>query len=240
MSEERVGARYQHKVIGYVQAPPSCLSLAMNYEIPIPWKHILEHWEYSLLKDYLCSSTRFRVTSFSFEHMIHHHEPFMWMVCCHESGEDDSLQTRARRAVILNLVKELVHGCDYNVLFPFYRPYVNKRLSFRFLYEGSVVFRNIHLIFLRFNYWGDVARVRRLGFENAVFCVGFTGVYLVILCHQCSDLKRRSAKACAERTRSKLLHAAFACNTMILGPSAYELQKQQEIKRLTPQPCVCL
>lgn len=239
---ENFRSRYQHKVIGYVQAPDSALCLAMNYEIPVPWKHILEHWEYALLKDYLCIGTRFRVTCDSFASLVRRGQPLMWTVCCHDRHED-SLEARARRAFMMQLVKELLSGADYNILFPFYRSFVNKNLSFRFLYEGSLMFRGLHLIFLRFNYWGDVSRVRALKYSKAVFCVGFSGVYMVVICSHCADLSNRSAMACAERTRSKLLHAAIVCNTLILPPSEYELEKQRQLKRLTDQPqpsCICL
>lgn len=239
MAEDFYRSRFQHKVIGYVEAPISALCLAMNYEIPIPWRHILEHWEFNLLKDYLCIGTRFRVTCDSFEHIVRHHLPLMWTVCCHDRHED-TLQARARRTVMMQLVKELVSGSDYNTMFPFYRSFVNKDLSFRFLYEGSLMFRGVHLIFLRFSYWGDVAKVRALNFTNAVFCAGFSGVYAVIMCNQCSDFSWSSARACAERTRSKLLQAAVVCNTLILGPSEFEIHKQHELKRLTYKPCVCL
>lgn len=231
---------YQHKIIGYVAAPLSCLPLAMNQEFPIPWKHILPSWEYALLKNYLCIASRFKMEwDGDLALMIRRNQPLLWSVCCHDQHEN-TLQALARRVVVTQLLKELVSGFEYNLKFPFYRKIVNKNLSFRILYEGSLVFRGKHLIFVKINYWGDISRIRKLKFSNAVICRGFTGVYLVLFCDSCSNMAEYSARLCAANTRVKLVLVAHNCDTFSLEASEYEKRKQNDIQRLTYKPCVCL
>lgn len=231
---------FQHKLLGYVEAPVSCLPLAMNFEFPIPWQYILQPWEYRLLRLYLCTATRFSLGRGSdFYYLVKHKLPFMWSVCCHDAHEN-TLEARARRVVVTNLMKELMAGFGFDIKFKFYRKYVNKNLSFRVLYEGSVMFRDIHLIFVKIDYWGDVVRIKRLRLKNAVVCSAFTGDYLVIFCKGCRGLKRSLAKECAFKTRAALWLVARVCDTFTSEPSQYELQRQSDLRRLTNlNACIC-
>ncbi|YP_094052.1 E4 ORFE [Bovine mastadenovirus A] len=240
MTAESTRSKFQHKIISYVDSPQSALPLAMNLEIPIPWKSILVSWQYRLLKDYLCLGTRLKVEcGGDIELMFKRNKGFKWSVCCHDLHEGSTLEALSRRRFITDIVKELVGGTEYNIRFPFYRPLTNKDLSFRLLYEGSIMFRGLHLIFIKINYWGDVPRIRNLRFEGAVFCIGYTGVYLVIICRHCHEMTQVAALACAERTRTVLLLAGSACNILSLPPSEYERNKQRLIKRLTRKSHLC-
>lgn len=240
MAGEHPRSRFQHKIVSYVSAPQSSLPLAMNLEIPIPWKNILLSWQYRLIKDYVCLGTRLKIEcGGDIELMYKRNKGFKWSVCCHDAHEGNSLEALARRRFLINLVGELVGGSEYNVLFPFYRVKTNRDLSFRLLYEGSLMFRGLHLIFIKINYWGDVPRIRSMKLENAVFCIGHIGVYLVLFCRSCDDLSEVSALACAERTRTVLLLACSICDTLTLPPSEYERHKRRIIKRLTRRSHFC-
>ena len=229
---------FQHKIIGHVKAPLSCLQLALHYEFPLPWHKMLYNWEYRLLKNYLCTGTRVLINFVDDLQSLISHKDFQWSVCCHDAHET-SLEALARRVVITNIMKEIMTGFEYNIKYNFYRKFVNKNMGWRLFYVGSLMFRKLHLIFIKIDYWGDVMRIKRLKLNSAVVCYAYTTDFLVLICNSCADNTRLSAINCAKRTRAMLIMMAHYCEAFYTTNSMFEDTLSTHTD-LSTTPCACL
>lgn len=231
----------QHKIVCYVQAPVSCLPFAFHCELPIPWKTILTEIEYRLLKDGLCLGSRLSLQSGDdLFNIVQDHDPFLWSICCHDYNVK-SLRFLARIVVLKSIMYEFLRGMYVNQDFLFYREFVNKRLCNRILYQGSVMFRGLHLIYIRVKHWSDLVRVTELDIRDAVYCLGYTSWYVVLICRRCADETKEYIHCCARRTRALLRSMADACDLLDIRPSGREVDRQRVLRYLlTKHPCICL
>ncbi|AMB43167.1 E4 34K [Bat mastadenovirus WIV12] len=195
--------RSSHRV-GRIRSNPGCSVFVPLRELVIPWDLLFFGQIYNLLKRLgifcFCSLKLTKCYRYIFGHED-------WDVHCHCQGQT-SLQCLAGRQVMSMLHGEFIFGCNYNVMFKDYRSYVNHRLPGNIVYVGSVMFREYHLIYVRFKHLAELRFVLRyMSFGYACFIKTKQNM-LVLRCTYCKNLTSIASACCRRRTR-KLLRRAI-------------------------------
>ncbi|AAK26498.1 E4 ORFD [Mastadenovirus porcusquintum] len=215
----------------FITSPPSAVCFAMCLEFPVPWKQILTRHELLYLEEYLCDSIELEVSSVCTNDGQDCGRCIAsWELHCH-CPDKMSLQCLSARKVIVGLFREVLNGTCYNNMFWFYREYVNRGMPERLLYTGSVMFRGIHLIFIRILLDSDSIRIRKLNCGACVFYEGMYCNYLILMCKSCKHMSEIQARVCARRTRLVLKRASLLCDGC-KGGSLKEVWRQRELLRV--------
>ncbi|YP_094053.1 E4 ORFD [Bovine mastadenovirus A] len=217
--------------VAFVRSPRTAACFAMCLELPVPWMHILSHHEFVFLKRHLCDGVELEMCSVFSKDLQPDFSSLQsrWYLHCH-CDNSGSLQCLSSRKVLTGLFQEVLKGTFYNQLFWFYRGCVNKNLPEGLMYMGSVYIRGIHLIYIRVILDGDMKRIRKLNFGEAVYVDGLYGNFLIVICRSC-NLSEIQAKVCAKRTR-RLLKRAVGCCSGPKQPSKKEVVRQRELLQL--------
>lgn len=188
-------------------ASPGTAPFKLCLELPVPWKFILDHHEWVLLKTHVCNAG-FEAT---FKNLGCLCAAYHWTAHCHCSDKT-SLQCLAGRAYMRLLGTEVVKGCEFNERFYWYRELVNSDLCEVLLYVGSFVVRGKHFIVLKSRLEEEVLNP---GLELWGGFLAKTGIgqFVVLTCNSCSLRSAdREVQRCAYQTRryikSMLQHCA--------------------------------
>lgn len=192
-----------------VQTVPGAVSFVPNLELPVPWERILSHEEYIFLKWHLCGGLELDTLRY---HRTHIDGNEWWLCHCHCSNKR-SLQCLSAAVVVRQLMKEILDGAFFNCLWVFYREFVNACMPEKFIYVGSLYFREFHLVYIKCGNDEDAHAVRyiQVGGIDAVYCNGEFSNYFVLLCKSCKNRTERQAYVCCKKTRLWMLKAKSVC-----------------------------
>ncbi|AMB43041.1 E4 34K [Bat mastadenovirus WIV13] len=192
--------------VGRVRSNPGCSFFIPLRELVIPWDLLFQGGAYRILKQLglFCFSS---ITLPGSCYYIFGYEE--WDVHCH-CYNAYSLQCLAGKKIMYYLHVEVMYGCNYNIMFKDYRPYVNYKMPGNFIYIGSVMFRKFHLIYIRFKFLRELRYcIKVVSFGDACY-IKTNHNMLVIKCISCKNLTDIAAACCRRRIRKLLLKCVKA------------------------------
>ncbi|SMG83460.1 E4 34K [Bottlenose dolphin adenovirus 1] len=209
---------------------PGAVPFVQFMEIPIPWQYILSHREYVFLKHHLCGGMELHSVSFRRSRILGDER---WITHCH-CNDPTSLQCLASRTYIYQLLKEFMLGTDFNSKWMFYRERVNIGMPECLLYIGSVYFRDLHLVYIRFS--GSVEdcmglRYTQVGGIQCVYCNADYGDFYVLICKSCKNRSEGNAYVCCRYTIKWMKAALNLMKSTNLTPSGKEEERCKQYRR---------
>lgn len=185
----------EHNVSSFACGPLS-VNFALHRELPLPWKYVLESEKWLLqFLDY-CQSPA--VLSFSRSHYFHGYERFYLHCHCQKAR---SLQCLAAAVLISTVYQNFMKGAAFDRRFNFFRSFCNRDMPKHVLYTGSILFKNIHYVYIRIRNDGDFLSLLKSVYFGEHLHVCSQNNYIIIICRKCSPLTTEAAVQCARRIR---------------------------------------
>lgn len=190
------GTPAEEHVTNVVKAPVWVNSFALVGELPIPWKVLLSKWGRIYVKHLVTDSLLLAQSSHLCLAL-----PNSWIINC-KCENEGSLECFAGREVIKKLLLDFMEGGFYNVKWLWYRRSVNRSVSYKFQYVGSIMFRKTHYIYLRCGIKSKCEAIQRCFNPSTThFIMTPYGFYIIMLCISCVSGKALTTACCARRVR---------------------------------------
>lgn len=195
-------------------------------ELAIPWTKIITKFELMLLDSQLCYGAEVDMSWLENKHItgLEH-----WLVHCHCSNQL-SLQCIAARVFMKSLLSEFIQGSWFNKEFMEYRVKANTFASERILYVGSIVFRDIHLIYIKIAKDEDAKKILTMNLGEVVFCDCEYCFYGILICKNKCWKDWTMLNVCASRTSRLIKNMMMRCK--LKRKLKNELKRQEGLKRM--------
>ena len=218
------GPQHQTNIIPNVVGGVTFVS---NLELPIPWRYILPHEQYIFLKNHLCGGIDLNMANFKRSRL---NGKETWLTHCH-CPDEKSLQCIAASQIIGKIVNEFMAGMYFNVKHMFYRGYVNNGLPEQLLYQGSVLFRGQHLIYVKCMTDEDSHNLRYLQVPgmNTIYCNANYSNFFILVCESCKNETETQAYSCAYHTKKWLHRGLKLCKRKSRRESLLEKGRQRQL-----------
>lgn len=211
-------------VTGRILTPPgfSCFSIAGAFVIP--WDWILNHVEQCLLHNRVCPNTMIP----SHRHACYT-DSGVYSIHCHCSDRN-SLSCISASMVRYGILRSFIFGTCFNTMFMFYRVMANRGLSDDLSYVGSVIFDEVHYIYIRARH-DKTMRLMKAALrdkEKYWFCHPF---WLVMKCKTCGYHTTELNARCCAKMLNKFLKRWSSLAQCSQRPSLQERMRLLILKR---------
>lgn len=189
-------------IVAKVRSAPEAAGFATMIHWPIPWKVIMPPEDAHLtscLCDYCLS---FVIPGKRRSYYVHGEE---WLyIHCH-CPKPRSLQCRSAAVYFQGLVKQCVHGAQFDRVYWYFRRELSKLSSVFLAYVGSVYVNNIHLIYFNSTFMiEEGSYIRCTPWGECVWVKGNSCMYLILICRSCNPLTEMSVNCCLKRCKQKI------------------------------------
>lgn len=200
-----------------IPADVSQIYFECQFEIALPWHYMLTEYERHIFRVYGLGCT-------AGLELCYPRGPYMaglgnWKLHCH-CDKPYSLFCLAAAEYLKNMLCEYVRGMRYNSLFTFYRPYANRNLPMYITYIGSVLYRQMHFVYLEFaQRWDLELCVNYISFGEGMVVCGLRN-YIIFVCRSCASLREVAACSCMRRTRKLIVRCLNIMSLKMSGKHA--------------------
>lgn len=187
--------RREH-ITALVNGPRSLNCFGLIGVLPIPWKSILSKHGQIFLGVHV--SNMMLMTTAKHLCLAESHK---WLIKC-GCFDRASLQCLAAKVVMAKICYDFLAGSYFNEKWLWYRGAVNLCAPRVFMYAGSVMFQNVHYIYLHCMDMTKYEEVKAcFNLDTTYFIMTNQGLFIILKCVSCKSESYITVACCARRVK---------------------------------------